>query len=98
MRYLFAIFFCATAAGAQPQLSLIPIATGLDHPLGIVSAGDSRLFIVQKTGRIMIHDGTRILPTPFLDIHTRITSDSVGDDEHGLLGLAFDSTCATIRR
>ena len=90
MRYVFAILFFATAAAAQPQLSLIPIATGLDHPLGIVSAGDSRLFIVQKTGRIMIYDGTRVLTTPFLDIHTRLSSDSVGDGEHGLLGLAFD--------
>ncbi len=43
MKCVFAVFFWATAALAQPELTLIPIASGLEQPLGIVSAGDSRL-------------------------------------------------------
>src|SRR5439155_1851975 len=90
MKYLFAIFFCATAAFAQPELTLVPIAIGLNQPVGVVSAGDSRLFIVEKTGQIMIHDGARVLPSPFLDIHSALSPDSGSDGEHGLLGLAFN--------
>jgi glucose/arabinose dehydrogenase len=90
MKFIFAIFFCATAALAQPELTLVPIAAGLEQPLGIVSAGDSRLFIVEKPGRIVIYDGARILPTPFLDIHAQLSPDAAGDNEHGLLGVAFN--------
>src|SRR5438067_3332499 len=90
MKYLFAIFFCASAAFAQPELTLVPIAIGLDQPLGVVSAGDSRIFIVEKTGQIVIYDGTRVLPLPFLDVRSQLSPDSSGDGEHGLLGLAFD--------
>jgi glucose/arabinose dehydrogenase len=46
MKAFFAIFFWAMAANAQPQLELKQIATGLNRPVAIVSAGDSRLFIV----------------------------------------------------
>ncbi len=38
----------------------------------------------------MIHDGTRVLPTPFLDIRPLITPGVSGESERGLLGLAFD--------
>jgi glucose/arabinose dehydrogenase len=47
--------------------------------------GTNRLFIVQQGGRIRIHNGTILLPTPFLDISTIITSGG----ERGLLSLAF---------
>ena len=52
----------------QPQLALQTVATGLNQPVDLVHAGDSRLFIVLQPGQIVIYDGTRILPTPFLDI------------------------------
>jgi glucose/arabinose dehydrogenase len=91
MKYLFTVFFWATAALAQPALTLLPVAIGLEQPLGIVNAGDSRIFIVEKTGKIVIYDGTQILPTPFLDVHSKVSPDSAASDgEHGLLGLAFD--------
>jgi glucose/arabinose dehydrogenase len=91
MKYLFTVFFWATAALAQPELTLLPVAIGLEQPLGIVNAGDSRLFIVEKTGKVVIYDGTQILPTPFLDVHAKVSPDSAASDgEHGLLGLAFD--------
>ena len=91
MRSLAGLFliFSATAL-AQPQLTLKQIATGLSRPVGIVSAGDSRLFIVLQLGQIVIYDGTRVLATPFLDIRNLVTPGISGDSERGLLGLAFD--------
>jgi glucose/arabinose dehydrogenase len=83
----------ATSLSAQLQLFLKPIAAGLNMPLGVVSAGDSRLFLVQQRGRIVIYDGTRVLPTPFLDVSSLVSCC----DERGLLGLAFDPQYASNR-
>ena len=74
-----------TLAAQQPQIVLQRIVSGLDLPLGIVHAGDSRLFIVLQRGQILIYDGTQVLPTPFLDIRSLVSCC----DERGLLGLAF---------
>jgi glucose/arabinose dehydrogenase len=88
-----AALICAASLSAQPQLVLQPVATGLNLPLGVVSAGDSRLFIAQQRGRIMIYDGTRVLTTPFLDVSSLVSCC----DERGLLGLAFDPQYASNR-
>lgn len=71
---------------AQPQLELVTFATGFDEPVDIVSAGDARLFIVEKDGYIRIIENGQILPTPFLDIDDRVNSSG---SERGLLGLVF---------
>jgi glucose/arabinose dehydrogenase len=44
------------------------------------------MFVVEKAGRIKIVSGGSVLPTPFLNITTRVLSTS---GERGLLGLAF---------
>lgn len=69
------------------SLVLRPLASGFNAPLGIVSAGDERLFIVEKAGviRILHQDGT-VNGTPFLDIQSQVES---GANEQGLLGLVF---------
>ena len=61
-------------------------ANGLSSPLGIVNAGDDRLFVNEQDGVIKIinSDGS-VNPTPFLDIDNLISSGG----ERGLLGLAF---------
>jgi glucose/arabinose dehydrogenase len=74
-----------TLAAQQPQIALQRIAGGLNMPLDIVHAGDSRLFIVLQRGQIVIYDGTQVLPTPFLDISSLVSCCN----ERGLLGLAF---------
>src|SRR5438105_11358868 len=74
-----------TLAAQQPRISLQRIASGLNLPLDIVHAGDSRLFIVLQRGQIVICAGTQVLPTPFLDIRSLVSCC----DERGLLGLAF---------
>jgi len=61
-------------------------ADGLRKPIGIASAGDSRLFIVEQDGTIAIIDTNGIInPVKFLDITERVVSGG----EQGLLGLAF---------
>jgi glucose/arabinose dehydrogenase len=69
------------------ELELVQFASGLSQPLSVAHAGDTRLFVVEKAGRIRIvqPDGT-VEPTPYLDIAGRV-DDSGG--EMGLLGLAF---------
>lgn len=75
-------------ADAEPVLAIDPFASGFSLPVGIVSAGDERLFVVEKAGtiRILQPDGTT-LPTPFLNITETVRSD---DQEQGLLGLVFE--------
>lgn len=68
-------------------LKLTPIASGLNQPLFVTSPpGDSRLFVVEQTGRIRVIKNGTLLDTPFLDLSGNITT---GGDEEGLLGLAF---------
>ena len=65
---------------------MVPFATGLNNPVCITNAGDSRLFVTDQTGFIQIIDtGGNIYPVPYLDIHERVTYGG----ERGLLGLAF---------
>lgn len=68
-------------------IELQPFASGFNSPLGIVSPQDGtpRLFIVEQGGRIWVHDGTQVLPTPFLNISSLVSCCT----ERGLLGLAF---------
>lgn len=67
-------------------LSLQSFGTGFTSPVEITHAGDSRLFVVEQTGRIKIlNTNGSVNPTPFLNISTIISTGS----ERGLLGLAF---------
>lgn len=69
-----------------PTLTLDPIANVPDDPVALTHAGDSRLFITLRDGRILIHDGNQILGTPFLDIRALVNSSP---RERGLLSVAF---------
>ncbi|NIP52509.1 MAG: hypothetical protein GWN30_18755, partial [Gammaproteobacteria bacterium] len=72
------------------EINVEPFITGLftDTVTDIKHAGDSRLFIVEREGRIRIAqpDGS-VLPTPFLDISG--PTIALDNWEQGLLGLAF---------
>ena len=65
-----------------------PVISGLQLPVDIQNAGDGsdRLFIVEKRGLILIFQDGQLLPTPFLDISSKVDSQH---SEQGLLGLAF---------
>jgi glucose/arabinose dehydrogenase len=81
------ISFCSLQA-QTPVINLQSFSIGYTNPLDIENCGDSRLFIVQKNGYIYICDSLgNKNPTPFLDVHTEISTGPGG--ERGLLGLAF---------
>jgi hypothetical protein len=84
---LLCVLATGPAWGQTIALSPLPGATSLANPVAISNAGDgsNRLFFVLQAGRIVIHDGTGVLPTPFLDIQTLVQAGG----EQGLLGLAF---------
>ncbi len=83
---------------AQATIQLIPVAQGLNSPVFATSARDSsnRFFIIEQPGRIlvMLPGAAAPLPTPFLDIVTKVGSGG----ERGLLGLAFHPQFASNRR
>ncbi|HWX22884.1 MAG TPA: PQQ-dependent sugar dehydrogenase [Candidatus Binatia bacterium] len=76
------------------SLLLLPVATNMAAPdYGISPPGDThRLFVVEQNGLLrIIQDGT-LLPTPALDIQSRVQPPLVAsnpNDERGFLGLAF---------
>jgi glucose/arabinose dehydrogenase len=84
-----------TPEPAPPRLRSGPVRLGLELvtgtftlPTAVTNAGDGsdRLFVVERGGRIWIVNRDRtVLPTPFLDIGSRVVSSG----EQGLLGLAF---------
>lgn len=95
MQHLFKIVLMAAAilvglspTNAQtPQVDLFTWSTGYAFPVDIANAGDSRLFIVERDGRIQIADANgQMNPQPFLDITDRVATIF---GEQGLLGLAF---------
>lgn len=69
-------------------LTTVRIASGMSQPLYMTHApGDfSRLFVVEKAGRIRIIENGVLLATPFLDIDPIVNSTTL---EFGLLGLCF---------
>ncbi|WP_456407331.1 PQQ-dependent sugar dehydrogenase [Thiolapillus sp.] len=82
-----------TASAAPPaDLDLTLVTTITDGwPLAVRHAGDGsgRIFIVTQQGKIFVHDGNQLLPTPFLDISDRVYTPCCIGDERGLLGLDF---------
>ena len=90
--FLSVILTIASALAEAPHLQLFQRVTGLTSPVSIAHANDSRLFIVQQTGQIIVFDGVRtVLPTPFLDISSLVSCCG----ERGLLGLAFHPNYAS---
>ncbi len=78
-----------TAQSVQAEITTTRIATDLRRPVRMVSPlNDDRLFVVEQAGFITIlnPDGSEI--GQFLDIDAKVPNIS-GNDERGLLGLAF---------
>jgi glucose/arabinose dehydrogenase len=93
----------AATSGAEAQNVRTKriVSTGLTFPTYVTHApGDtSRLFVLEKAGRIRIVDISgatpTLLPTSFLNIDPIVTGGASTSDEQGLLGLAFDPNYAT---
>ena len=68
------------------QLGLELVAGGLTSPvLATAPDGDSRLFVVERIGRVRVVQNGALLETPFLGISGRVNTVF----ERGLLWLAF---------
>ncbi len=81
----------AERARAQGLVQSTLVASGLTQPLYATAPnGDTRLFVVERAGRIMVVENGVVQPTPFLDIQSRVGAAGEG----GLLGLAFPSDYA----
>lgn len=73
-------------------IALETFASGFTSPLEIVNAGDSRLFVVEKGGKIKILNSDKTTnAVAFLDITGQVSTGS----EQGLLGLAFHPNYAS---
>jgi glucose/arabinose dehydrogenase len=73
-------------------LTLRRLTADLSFPVALAApAGDARLFVVEKGGRIRIFEHDTLRTDPFLDISALVSTGS----EQGLLGLAFHPDYAT---
>jgi glucose/arabinose dehydrogenase len=81
-----------THGSAPLGLGLELVADGLTAPVFLTAPdGDPRQFVVERNGRIRIIENDVLLPTPFLDIRSRVNFTG----ERGMLGIAFDPQYAT---
>ncbi len=89
---LICVLLLALSDGAQALgTERILTTSDLGQPIFAGSpAGDDRLFILERTGEILIYNNGSLLGTPFLSINQ---VDTTG--EGGLLGLAFPADYAT---
>ena len=86
INYLTLIFLCYNSSFSQSVL-LESFGPSFNSPVEIKSAGDERLFVVEKSGKIKIlNQNGSVNSTPFLDIEDRVSTNA---NERGLLGLAF---------
>jgi glucose/arabinose dehydrogenase len=77
------LFLLVASTAAAQDVVLKEIAAGLDQPVALTHAGDTRVFITQQSGTVLIYDvlGLRT----FLDIRSLVLSSG----ERGLLSVAF---------
>ena len=86
INYLTLIFICCNSSFSQSVL-LESFGPSFNSPVEIKNAGDERLFVVEKSGKIKIlNQNGSVNSTPFLDIEDRVSTNA---NERGLLGLAF---------
>jgi glucose/arabinose dehydrogenase len=87
------------AAGSQPSAGsgfrLAVVARGLDSPVHVVAAPGEprRLYVVEQRGTVRVVERGRVRPGFFLDLRGQVS----GENEQGLLGLAFDPRYARNR-
>lgn len=64
------------------------VASGFDNPLFVTYApGATDLYVVEKTGKVQIIEGSGSRSTAFMNVAAKI---STNDPERGLLSIAFD--------
>ena len=80
------------AARADLPGLLVEQVASVSNPVYVTHAGDDRLFLVERAGRILIHTSQGgVQPTPFLNIASLVNTQGEG----GLLSVAFHPDYAT---
>ncbi|MBM3153389.1 MAG: PQQ-dependent sugar dehydrogenase, partial [Chloroflexi bacterium] len=88
-----ATILCGLALPARAAVQ--QVLTGLDQPVRLVApAGDTRLFVAERSGRIRVFNQNGVDLGTFLDISAQTTNEG----ERGVAGLAFAPDYATSRR
>lgn len=85
--FIFLLFILASEANAAPPIGFQTtqiIGTGLDSVTGFDMAPDGRIFILERSGTVLIFKNGQLLPTPFIQLNSVTTGD------RGLTGIAFD--------
>ena len=83
-----------TYGSAVVSITLSEVVANLDNPTYLTApAGDTRLFVLERPGRVRIVENGNLLPIPFLDIGARVFTGGEG----GLLSMAFDPQFASNR-
>ncbi len=86
----------ASASPYHVRLTFSRLATGLTQPILVTSApGTSRLFVVEREGRIRVYSKGKLLSTSYLDLRSKVNSSG---GEEGMLGLAFAPDFAKTHR
>ena len=88
-KFILFVTMCLITQGillSQNTIALKKVVGGLSIPIYMTHAGDDRIFIVEKAGRIKILNNGKIQDTVFLNITSKVNSRG---NEQGLLGLAF---------
>jgi glucose/arabinose dehydrogenase len=80
----------AAMAACDPRpgerIELVPVATGLDRPVGVTGpVGDRRIVVVEQGGLLRLIDDAGLAEAPYLDLRAAV----IAEGERGLLGLAF---------
>jgi glucose/arabinose dehydrogenase len=76
----------------QPLLRATLVSSSFDNPIyATTPAGDPRLFVVERAGTVRIFQNGTVLPTPFLDITSQVSTTG----EAGLLSIAFSPSYAS---
>jgi len=79
-------------ATAQVEIKLVEVASGLTHPLAMVTIpdGSGRKAVIEQHGLVRIIDERgRLRPEPFIDVSAKLPNLRPYFDERGLLGIAF---------
>jgi glucose/arabinose dehydrogenase len=87
-----ALVSVAASAEAQVKIKLVEVASGLTHPLAMVSIpdGSGRIAVIEQHGLVRIIDARgRLLPEPFINVGAKMPTLHSFFDERGLLGIAF---------
>ena len=63
---------------AAPNIGMNPIVTIVARPVAITHAGDGsgRLVITLNGGKTIICDGSKVLPDPFIDLSSLVSTNS----------------------